>query len=246
LDFTLFRLKSTKQTIAVIESGAYCQGDSDYYYTCYFDDKGNAIYWNSQESEYNPELQYFFKDGKKVLEANNSPTTNGPSEFTVSVLSDTATLHVSEFESMFETYEEKMAQRIDGLEKYRSEGGLSTNEDEEALATIEALSIELNKDFSYIDRVAFEKPGIPSDENYYQILLINGINVKVHSEASLDSEVVSFVSFFSNRLVVDALGHEDTIEPYGTHRWYKVRFIPTGQDEVQKGWIYGAFVMGDI
>lgn len=238
LIYTVSRLRSSKKIIHVSADGAYCQGDSEFFYTYFFDEKGNAIYSISL-GMYSPNVFSLYQDGKCVTKVE----TRGEGEENyaprVKKVTSEEIVTSSDFEKAIEEHFQDMKKRIEALE-------MMTFRPDEPHSKVEADSIrklleaEVKKGITYQPGFVWRKP-IPGEK-----ALIIATDVRVRSAWGSSAGVISKISCYDNNPLVIAVGDEETIVPYGTHAWYKIRFTDGKTQKSAEGWIFGAFVAKNI
>ncbi|GEM_PF-6821300 len=262
LYFALYRIKETGQIIYAYESGAYCQGDSEYYRHWMLDLEGNVVH-EYYGHIYAPDIAVFYEDGKAAIKVEFPAFSEAPSEPleppVLSQLDRTESMTATHLENRIQEYLEKVKLRKEKLE------GLPHNDANARQALFEMYGEEaLEEKASWIferDRLVKEMDSILRAYQAYsptgleirkpiklanasrgESLMVTKLNVPVYQSPSSDSRIISSTSYYDPTLFLVEEGPKETIPPFGTHHWYKVKKYYDRSEPSFEGWIYGAFV----
>ncbi|MBL0912191.1 MAG: hypothetical protein IBJ09_07430 [Bacteroidia bacterium] len=231
--YQIFRLKDSKHIVQIWEYGAYCQGDSEYSSSYYFDAQGKPWYSIIGGNLYtNTYIRLY--TGTNVVEAEYSPAWEQGFSRIVRQLNETGLR--SEDSSVFnpETYRTRMRERIQSLQKLLPTLS-DTARQSEARKTIQTLQTNLAT-AAYELGYEWRKPRYPKE-----FLRVKGTDIRVRSGPGSTSAVLAKISWFDIPIWCLEVRGTETIEPYGTHPWYKIRYLDKEEEE-HEGWIFGAFV----
>ncbi len=244
LTYRVYRLKESKRIVRIYEEGAFCQGDSDFGYYFLFDQNGNAIY--SQNVALFPSIT-FYESGKEMIEVEYDSEFDITDFRKIKKINSGEVLTTKEYENKIEEYRETMRERSASLRTFIAKTN-DADDIKEAESLIEQLQSSLRKKVEYQDGYVYRKP-LPMEEGKSgELCMVNALDIRVRAEPNSTSKVISKVSYYNNHIEVIDIEGMETIEPLGTHPWYKINFIDwnASAPETTEGWIFGAFIVPDI
>lgn len=236
LQYEMFRLKKSGQIVKVREFGAYCQGDSEYGYSYHFDEAGNVSYSVTGGNIYTSTYIRFYTGGRPVTEAEYAPELESAYMRTIRNLSETESLRLDSFIAYRDSLRMRMRKRIQSLQTLLPSLD-DTGKQAEATKTIQELESGL-AEAVYKEGYTWRKPRYPHEE-----LKVKGTDIRVRSGPGSQWPVQAKVSQFELYMKCLEVRGMETIEPYGTYPWYKIRYYNKG---LQEGWIFGAFVQSGV
>lgn len=231
MDYEIYRLKDSKHIVWVHEFGAYCQGDSEYSSSYHFDAQGKPRYSVVGGNLYTNTYVRLYT-GTQVVEVEYPPSWEQNFSRIIRQLNETGLRSEDSVVLNPDSYRTRMRERLQSLQELLP--SLSdTAEQSEARSTIQALQTNLAQ--------AAYKPGYEWRKPRYaeEFMDIKGTDIRVRSGPGSTSAILGKISWFDSAWCLEVRGSE-TIEPYGTYPWYKIRYYY--KEEEREGWIFGAFV----
>lgn len=235
MHYEIYRLKDSKHIVWVREFGAYCQGDSEYSSSYRFDAQGKPWYSVVGGNLYtNTYIRLY--TGTNVVEVEYPPGWEPNFSRIVRQLNETGLR--SEDSAVFnpENYRVRMRERIQSLQKLLPTLS-DTDKQSEARKTIHTLQTNLSQ-ATYKPGYEWRKPRYPEE-----FMDVKGTDIRVRSGPVSTSAILGKISWFDTIWCLEVRGSE-TIEPYGTYPWYKIRYFY--KDEEREGWIFGYFVQDGV
>lgn len=235
LHYKVCRLKQSKKIVYVTESGAYCQGDSEFSRYYLFDENGYVIY-SEEQGLYNPSNITFYEAGKPIIRVEYPGEGEDTYERRTLKISSSEQLTATQFESKIDGYRQQMKSRIASLKstKFETEG-----EKDEALKTISLLESSYNKKTAYEDGYIFRKPMVD------EFALLSGRDIRVRTSPNSTAEVKGKVSYYNTYIKIQDIQGMEDIQPFGKHPWYNIQYVDASQ-KLHEGWVFGAFIVPNV
>lgn len=238
MSLRIYRIKNTKQIVQIEETGAYCQGDSEYGHYTLFDEKGFAIFHSSGGNMYVPTIITLFNNSIPELEAELPADEDHATKIIVRKPQTKDPVTTSSVDDLILYYFSKMQTRIDTLAKMKFKKD-QWEAKREADSIVTVLKEEIHKGIVYNDGYFYRFPV----KGEYATL--KGMDIRLRDSPSAKSKVIGKVNGYDWSIEILDIKGSENIDPYGIFPWYKIK-VEIPNNTPYEGWIFGAFILPGV